>query len=81
MHLDTTPSPDHGVVNLLELAEVRQHHLPTPLVQFSPLLEVMRRAAEVSRQHPRLREEAHFVLRDEATRRARLAASPLSLIY
>jgi hypothetical protein len=46
-------------------------------VQFSPLAEVKRRANEVSRQHPRLREEAAFVVRDEIARRTRLAATPL----
>jgi hypothetical protein len=78
MYLNTTAA-DRPVVNLLELAEVRQHHMPTPLVQFSPLCEVARVAAEVSRKHPRLSEEAAFVVLDEVDRRGRLAGSPLTL--
>ena len=71
--------PTAGPVNLIELRVVREQHMPTPLVQFSPLCEVLRRAQEVSRQHPHLAEEAHFVVADEVTRRTRLAQSPLEL--
>jgi hypothetical protein len=71
--------PVAAPVNLIELRIVREHHMPTMLVQFSPLCEVLRRAQEVSQQHPHLSEEAQFVLVDEVTRRTRLAQSPLQL--
>jgi hypothetical protein len=74
---DTPPAP--GPVNIVELRIVREHHMPTMLVQFSPLCEVLRRAKEVSQQHPHLSEEAQFVLADEVTRRMRLAQSPVQL--
>ena len=77
---DVPPAP--GPVNIGELQQVREHHMPTPLVQFSPLCEVRRRANEVSQQHPNLKEEAHFVFVDEVDRRLRLlhlAQSPLTL--
>jgi hypothetical protein len=79
MQVNTTPATARPVVNLQELAEVRQFYMPTPLVQFSPLCEVARVAAETSRKHPRLAEEAAFVVLDEVGRRATLAGSPLTL--
>ena len=68
--------PEAGPINIVELNHVREHHMPTPLVQFSPLCEVVRRAQEVSQQHPHLSEEAHFVVVDEHARRQRLAQGP-----
>ena len=75
IHRDEQPAA--GPVNIIELRLVREHHMPTLLVQFSPLCEVLRRAQEVSTQHPHLREEAQFVLVDEVARRTRLASSTL----
>ena len=79
MYLNTAPAAERPVVNLTELAEVRAHFMPTPLVRFSPLCEVARVAAETSRQHPRLAEEAAFVVADEFGRRQRLSAPHLTL--
>lgn len=81
MHVNHTPAPARAVVNLSELAEVRAHHLPTCLVRLVPLREVERRAQEISREQPRLAEEAAFVVADETARRARLAGCPLTRIY
>lgn len=65
--------PTVAPVNIIELRIVRERHMPTLLVQFSPLCEVLRRAHEVSAQYPHLAEEAHFVVADEHARRQRLA--------
>jgi hypothetical protein len=74
-----TTAPTRPAVNLAELQEVRTTYLPTVLVRLVPLAELKRRADEISRQRPCLAEEAAFVVADEATRRAKLAASPLTL--
>jgi len=79
MYLNTAPAAARPVVNLPELAEVRQHYMPPLFVRFAPLSEVARVAAETSRQHPRLAEETAFVVADETTRRRRLSACPLTL--
>lgn len=74
---DGRPVP--GPVNLGELRIVREQHMPTPLLQWASPCQLQRRAAEVSRQHPHLQEEAAFVVADELARRARLTISPLTL--
>jgi hypothetical protein len=65
------------VVNLKELGIVRQQHMPSHVIKFAPAEELERVAGEVSRQHPHLVEEAHFVKYEELGRRERLAGSPL----
>lgn len=74
---DECPAP--GPVNLGELAIVRTQHMPAELVQWSSPCQLVRRAAEVSRQHPHLQEEAGFVVVDELTRRYQLTQSTLTV--
>jgi hypothetical protein len=62
-----------GRVNLRELAEVRQHHMPAPSVRFASPAELSRVAQEITSQRPELREETTFVVHEELTRRQRLA--------
>ena len=64
-------------VNPVELAIVRERHMPAFAVRFAPEEELFRVAEEVGREEPHLREEAHFVTHEELLRRERLAASPL----
>ena len=72
--------PEVGRVNLRELAEVRQHHMPAPAVRFASPHELARVAAEVSRQRPELLEEAHFVLHEELGRRQLLAEVSMRVV-
>ncbi|KUG06907.1 hypothetical protein [Solirubrum puertoriconensis] len=58
-----------GPVNLKELAEVRQSHMPELIVRFAHIDEVARVAREVAYQHPQFAEETAFVLADEQARR------------
>ena len=74
---DKRPAP--SPVNLGELAIVRTEHMPSHLVQWSSPCQLVRRAAEVSRQHPHLQEEADFVVADELARRIRLIDTPLTI--
>jgi len=69
-----------GRINLNELAEVRQHHMPAPAVRFATPSELARVAAETARQHPRLREEATFVLHEELGRRQQLADTSMRVV-
>lgn len=69
-----------GRVNLRELAEVRQHHMPAPAVRFATPCELTRVADEISRQRPELREETDFVVQDELLRRERLAQSTMQVV-
>ena len=75
-----TARADSGRVNLRELADVRQHHMPAPLVRFATLCELERVAAETSCQHPQLREETQFVLHEELGRRQRLATPLMRVV-
>jgi hypothetical protein len=68
-----------GKINLTELHEVRRDHLPCVVVKLTPLPELERRAAELTRELPQYSEEAAFVVHNERNRRQRLAASPLHL--
>jgi hypothetical protein len=68
-----------GKINLTELQEVRRDHLPCVVVKLTPLPELERRAAELTRELPHYSEEAAFVVHSERHRRQRLAASPLHL--
>lgn len=61
-----------GTVNLRELAEVRQHHMPAQAVRFATAGELSRVAEEVAQQRPELREETQFVVQEELGRRHRL---------
>jgi len=72
----TSPQP-LGRINLTELYEVRRDHLPCVVVKLTPLPELERRAAELTRELPHYSEEAAFVVHNERYRRQRLAASPL----
>ena len=72
--------PELGRVNLRELAEVRQYHMPAPAVRFASPNELARVAAEVSRQRPELLEEAHFVLHEELGRRQQLAQVSMRVV-
>jgi hypothetical protein len=65
--------PVAGRVNLRELAEVRQHHMPAPAVRFASPDELSRVAQEITSQRPELREETTFVVHEELTRRKHLA--------
>lgn len=78
MYINTSPSLDREPVNLRELQEVHEHHLPPVLVRLVPLAELQRRAHELSIEQPRLRQEARYVWREEVGRRLRLAGSPLT---
>ena len=69
-----------GAVNLNELREVRQHHMPAPAVRFATPCELARVAAEVTRQHPHLVEETHFVMHEELHRRDQLARTPMQAV-
>ncbi|MGI4870975.1 MAG: hypothetical protein ACRYFX_07335 [Janthinobacterium lividum] len=74
MHiLVTTGADELPRINLGELHQVREHHMPAYAVRFASEGELERVAEEVSRQHPPLREEAHFVKEEELRRRERLA--------
>ena len=68
-----------GKINLVELREVRRDHLPCCVVKLTPLPELERRAAELTRELPHYSEEAAFVVHNERYRRTRLAASPLRI--
>jgi hypothetical protein len=68
-----------GKINLTELREVRRDHLPCCVVKLTPLPELERRVAELTRELPQYSEEAAFVVYSEKHRRQRLAASPLHL--
>jgi len=71
LYVNVSPS-EPGRVNLRELAEVRQHHMPAPAVKFATPCELHRVAEEVSRQHPHYQEETHFVVQEELGRRQQL---------
>jgi hypothetical protein len=65
--------PQAGRVNLKELQEVREHHMPAPAVRFATPSELHRVATEITRQRPELLEETHFVVHEELGRRQKLA--------
>lgn len=71
LYVNATPGKA-GAVNLRELAEVRQHHMPAPAVRFASPAELHRVAEEVTRQHPQLAEETSFVVQEELGRRHQL---------
>jgi hypothetical protein len=75
----TDRAPVLGKVNLTELHEVRRDHLPCCVVKLTPLPELERRAAELTRELPHYSEEAAFVVHNERYRRTRLATSPLRI--
>jgi hypothetical protein len=72
--------PKSGRVNLRELADLRQNYMPTQAVRFATPSELSRVAAEVTRQHPELLEEAHFVVHEELGRRQKLAQVPMEAV-
>lgn len=61
-----------GRVNLKELQEVREHHMPTHAVRFAKPCQLQRVADEVTRLRPELREETEFVVHEELSRRHQL---------
>lgn len=71
LYLNTT-RPQPGRVNLKELKEVREHHMPAAAVRFAKPCQLQRVADEVSRQRPELREETEFVVNEELGRRRQL---------
>jgi len=74
LYLNTT-RPKTGRVNLSELRQVREHHMPAPAVRFASPSELRRVAAEVTRQNPALLEETAFVVEEELGRRQLLATT------
>jgi hypothetical protein len=72
--------PEAGRVNLKELAEVRQHHMPAPAVRFASPAELHRVAQEVASQRPELREETTFVVHEELGRRQKLAQPAMQVV-
>jgi hypothetical protein len=73
LYLNNSTRPKVGRVNLKELQEVREHHMPAPAVRFATPSELHRVATEVTRQRPELLEETHFVVKEELGRRQKLS--------
>jgi hypothetical protein len=71
---------DSGRVNLGQLAEVRQHHMPAPAVRFASPDELSRVAHEITSQRPELREETTFVVHEELSRRKKLAQPSMQVL-
>lgn len=71
LYLNTT-RPQPGRVNLKELREVREHHMPAHAVRFAKACQLQRVAEEVTRQRPELAEETEFVVNEELGRRRQL---------
>jgi hypothetical protein len=73
LYINNSTRPKVGRVNLKELQEVREHHMPAPAVRFATPSELHRVATEVTRQRPELLEETHFVVKEELGRRQKLS--------
>jgi hypothetical protein len=73
LYINNSTRPKVGRVNLKELQEVREHHMPAAGVRFAAPSELHRVATEVTRQRPELVEETHFVVNEELGRRQKLA--------
>ena len=72
--------PAPGRVNLKELQEVREHHMPAHAVRFAKPCQLVRVANEVTRQRPELREETEFVVYEELGRRRLLADTSMRVL-
>jgi hypothetical protein len=72
--------PAMGRVNLKELQEVREHHMPVHAVRFAKPCQLQRVAAEVTRLRPELREETEFVVYEELGRRQQLADTSMRVL-
>lgn len=79
LYINTTRSKP-GRVNLKELQEVREHHMPPHAVRFAKPCQLQRVAAEVTRLRPELREETEFVVHEELGRRHRLADTSMRVL-
>ena len=78
LYINTT-RPTEGRVNLKELQEVREHHMPAAAVRFAKPCQLQRVVTETSLQHPHLREEVTFVMYEELGRRRMLATTPMQV--
>lgn len=79
LYINKTRS-EAGRVNIKELQEVREQHMPLHAVRFAKPCQLQRVAAEITRLRPELREEAEFVVQEELGRRERLATTPMRLV-
>ena len=65
------PAPPPAKPCIRDFAELVARHLPCVVVKLVSLDELHRRAAEITAEHPRFREEVPLVLALEMRRRAR----------
>jgi hypothetical protein len=69
LYINQETAAEADDVNPEELDEVRREHMPHFAVRFAAADELHRVAEEVTRQHPRLREETQYVVVEELGRR------------
>ena len=79
LYINTT-RPNPGRVNLKELQEVREHHMPAHAVRFAKPCQLQRVADEVTRLRPEYREETEFVVIEELGRRRQLADTSMQVV-